>query len=327
MPSPRRTPPLEPVAARAHRRACAAAAELLAEEQAGIVSRRQLYALGVTRWQVKARIRAQRWQRTGRQTVSVTTGELTEQARHWVAVLETGPRAALAGLTALHAAGLKSITEAAVHVIAPKSSTPLKPPGVRVHESRRFNEQDVLTNGVRRQRPAVAAVHAALWAVSDRQAALFLVAPVQQRLVKVADVAAALDVVRRHPRRTLLRTLLHDIAAGAQSLHELDLTAGLRRRGLPQPARQVVVELPGGRAYLDAEWEEYGVALELDGSQHEEAAAKVDDAFRDLEVATSERTTVRVPLLALRLDEEGFYRRLAALLRSRGWTAARADAA
>lgn len=305
---------------RAVRQRRAAAAEQLAQDQVGILGRGQLYGLGVTRWQVKARLAAQRWQRTGRQTISTTTGELTQQARYWVAVLETGPRAALAGVTALQAAGLTTITEARLHVIVPKSSTPLRPPGVRVHESRRFDEQDVLANGVRRQRPAVAAVHAALWASSDRQAVLYLVACVQQRLARVADVTAALEAVRRHPRRRLLQAVLADIACGAQSLHELDLTTGLRRRGLPQPSRQVVVELSGGRAYLDAEWEEHAVSLELDGSQHEEGAARVDDAFRDLEVAATGRTTARVPLLALRLDEDGFYRRLGDLLRSRGWS-------
>lgn len=312
---------------RADRQRRSAAAELLAEDQAGVLSRRQLYALGVTRWQVKARISAKRWQRTGRQTISTTTGELTEQARRWVGLLETGPRAALAGITALQAAGLRNLTEATLHVIVPKSSTPLKPPGVRVHESRRFREQDVLSNGIRRERPAVAAVHAALWAVSDRQAVLFLVAPVQQRLVTAQEVASALAAVRRHRRRDLLRTVLADIADGAQSLHELDVASGLRRRGLPQPSRQVVVQLSAGRAYLDMEWEEHGVALELDGSQHEEAGARVADAFRDLEVATSGRTTVRVPLLALRLDEDGFYGRLAELLRAHGWTGTEASAA
>lgn len=308
------------VTPRERRQAALTAAEAAAADQHGIISRRQLYALGVTRWQVKGRLRAQRWQRTGRQSISVTTGPLEEQARWWVAVLETGPHAALDGITALLPAGMKGVTEATLHVITPKSSNPGQPPGTRVHESRRFQESDVLTNGIRRVRPAVATVHAALWAVSDRQAALFLVAPVQQRLVRVTDVAKVLAVVRRHPRRRLLTVVLGDIADGAQSLNELDFTRALRRRCLPQPSRQVVVQLPSGRVYLDADWEAYDLALELDGSQHEEQAARVDDAFRDLETAATGRTVVRVPLLALRLDEEGFYDRLEGLLRSRGWS-------
>jgi hypothetical protein len=77
------------------------AAEALAGDQCGVISRRQVYAFGVTRWQVRAQVDAGRWARTGRQTISVRTGSLTEQAHWWVAVLEVGPRAALDGVTAL----------------------------------------------------------------------------------------------------------------------------------------------------------------------------------------------------------------------------------
>lgn len=308
------------------RRVALAEAERIAEEQAGVVTRRQLYACGVTRWQVKARLGSRRWQRTGPQTVCITTGPLCDEARLWVAVLETGPRAALDGVTALIAAGLKTITEAKLHVIAPKSCTPLHPPGVRVHESRRFREQDVLTNGIRRVRTPVAVVHAFLWATSDRQAALFLVAPIQQGLVLAVDVQEAAAAVRRHPRRKLLQRLLADVVDGAQSLQELDFTGGLRRRGLPQPSRQVVVQLPSGRVYLDVDWEEYQLSVELDGGQHAEAATRLADTLRDLEAAATGRTPLRIPLLAMRLDEDAIFDRLGALLRTRGW-APRADAA
>jgi very-short-patch-repair endonuclease len=306
-------------AARASRRARVAAAERLAEDQCGVLSRRQVYALGISRWQVRAQVEARRWRRTGRQTVATRTGALSVEQRRWVAVLETCPSAALAGVTALQAAGLSSITEDVLHVIAPKSSRPRRAPGVHVHESRRFREVDVLTNGVRRVRVPVAVVQAALWAVSDRQAALFVVTSVQQRLVRVADVAEALTTVRRHKRRRLLLQLVADIADGAQSLGELDLTAALRRRGLPPPTRQVVRQLSGGRVYLDAEWEQYRLRLEIDGAQHEEVEGRLDDACRDLELAADGGGPVRVPLLALRLDEDAVLVRLEAVLRARGW--------
>lgn len=229
--------------ARAERRARIAAAEELADEQCGVVSRRQLCAAGVTRWQVRAQVGARRWQRPGLQTVAVRTGQLDEKAERWVAVLETCPAAALAGVSALLEAGLKGVSERIVHDIAPKSSRPRRPPGVRVHESRRDSESDVLTNGVRRVRTPVAVVQAALWAASDRQAALFVVTSVQQRLVLVGDVSEALTAVRRHRRRRFLLQLPADVADGAHSLGELDLTAALRRRGLPPPSRQVVRRL------------------------------------------------------------------------------------
>lgn len=295
------------------------AAEELAADQEGVISRHQLYELGVTRWQVKAQLRARRWRRTGQQSVAVTTGKLSDKARRRVAVFETGPRAALDGVTALQEAGLKTITEAVLHVIAPKSSEPRRSAGVRVHESRRFREADVLTNGVRRVRPAVAAVHAALWAASDRQAVLYVVAAVQQRLARVEDVEEALKAVRRHRRRRLLLRVVRDIAGGAQALRELDFAAVLRRRGLPEPSRQTIVQRRGRRAYLDVDWEEWAVSLELDGEQHEEASARLEDVLRDLDVAATGRTTLRLPLWAMSVDEEAVLDGLEAVLRSRGW--------
>lgn len=299
----------------------------LAASQEGVVGRRQLYATGFTRWQLQARLRGGRWQRTGRQSVCVTTGPLTRAATRWVAVLETGPRAALDGITALQAAGVKGLTDIEVHVIVPKSSTPLKPRGVVVHESRRFREQEVLIDGVRRVQPAVAAVHAALWAVTDRQAALFLVMPVQQRIVKAEQLREALSVVRRAPRRRLLLQLVEDVADGAHSLNELDVGRALSRRGLPEPTRQVLVRLPSGRVYLDLEWAQWGVHLEIDGLQHEDADAQLHDVLRDLDVATTGRTTIRLPILAFRLDEQAILDRLEGLLRSRGWRAPAEQAA
>lgn len=303
-----------------------AAAEDLAGDQCGVLSRRQLYEMGVTRWQVRAQVDARRWQRTGRQTVSVRTGRLDERAVRWVAVLETCPLAALAGASALLEAGLTGVSERVVHVIAPKSSRPRRSRGVRVHESRRYRDDDVHIDGLRRVRTPVAVVQAALWATSDRQAALFVVTSLQQRLVRAEEVAEALEAVRRHARRRLILQLVADVADGAHSLGELDLTRALRRRGLPPPTRQVVRRLASGRVHLDAEWEEYGVRLEVDGAQHEEPEGRLHDAVRDLELAAAGGGPVRLPLLALRLDEEAVLDRLAALLRARGWSAGPAAA-
>ena len=294
-------------------------AEARAADQAGILSRRQLYADGVTRWQVTARLRSQRWALTGRQTLSLTTGPLTAEARRWVALHETGPRAALAGVTALQAAGVTGLSDALVHVIVPKSSSPWRSPGVVVHESRRFDETTVVADGIRRVEPAVAAVHAALWAASDRQAALFLVLPVQQRVVTTDHLLDALAAVRRAARRRLLLQVVADVGDGAQSLNELDVSRALRRRGLPEPTRQQLVRLPSGRVYLDVVWEAWDVALEIDGVQHEQGTARLDDALRDLAVAGTGRTTVRIPVLAMRLDEERVLDGVESMLRARGW--------
>lgn len=293
----------------------------LAADQAAVVGRRQLAARGVPRWVVRAELRARRWQRTGRQTLVVHSGPLDVDARRWIAVLEVGTRAALDGVTALQHAGCGLLNDEEIHVIVPKGSTPQHPPGVRVHESRRYDESSLLTNGIRRVRPAVAAVHAALWARSDRQATYFLVLVVQQALARPIDVHDAVAAVRRHKRRRLLSTVVTDLAGGVRSLGELDVAGDFRRRGLPEPERQVLRRRPSGTEYLDCVLSAYGVTLEIDGAGHDEALQRLSDLLRDLRSAADGQITVRIPLVAYRLDRERVLDAVAELLISRGWRA------
>src|SRR5512144_372669 len=64
-----------------------ARAERKAAQQEGIVTRRELYALGMTRSEVRANVRAGRWRRVGRQCVCIHRGALSDHAKAWVAVL------------------------------------------------------------------------------------------------------------------------------------------------------------------------------------------------------------------------------------------------
>jgi hypothetical protein len=283
------------------------------------VTRRQLYAKRVPRWLLRLEIRVGRWRRTGRQTVAVHNGPLDVSARRWVAVLECGPRAALAGVTALQAEGVAALKDEVVHVIVPKGAQRVRLPGVRVHESRRWRAEDVVRDGIPRTRPAVAALHAALWAVTDRQATLFLTLAVQQRKATPLQLHDALQSVRRHPRRRLLLLLVQDLADGARSLGELDVARAMRGRGLPEPARQALRRRPSGVQYLDADFPDHGLTLEIDGSQHDEAQARLADLLRDIAVAADGGTTVRIPLVAWRLDEDAVLDALEALFAARGW--------
>lgn len=295
-----------------------AAARRLALRQ--VVSRRQLIAARVPRWLIRAEVRAGRWRELPGQVVLLHTGPLSQGAQRCVAVLAAGPRAALDGVTALQEAGLKGIDEDRLHVIAPRGSQPTSARGVSVHESRRFREDDVVSDGgPRRVRPGVAAVHAALWARSDRQAQLFVLVTVQQRLATVEAIAEALSAVRRHPRRRLLRQLVADMTVGVHSLGELDVAADFRRRGLPEPDRQELRCRPSGVEYLDCEFKAYGVVLEIDGAGHDAPGQKLADLLRDISVAADGQLPIRVPLVLYRLGREQVLDRMEELLVARGW--------
>ena len=318
---------MPPTPDRARRRTVVRA---LAEQQAGLVARSQALALGITPSHLRAEIEAERWLPAGRHSLVVRAPQPSDQADWWLAVLECapqaargrGPRAALGGVTALRAAGLDGVAgDGLLHVCAPKSSHPVSTAsGVRLHETRRWSDEDVFASGIPRTRPEIAAVQAALWARTDREAALLLVVPVQQRLTTVEAVADALDRIQRDKRRSLLRAVLREIADGVQSLNELDFAAMCRRRGLPEPDRQVVVTHPGGRSYLDVRWRRWRVVVEIDGIGHLQPDRWVEDSARHNEIALTGDLVLRVPSLGLRLDPARQLDIVERALRKAGWS-------
>lgn len=303
----------------------------LAAAGQGVLSRRDLVRAGVPRWYVRNQVAQGRWQAGGRQALVTHTGPLDPATRRRIAVLEAGPRAALAGISALVEAGLARIDDDVIHVIVPPGArtrrgrrrrrSVARQAGVRVHESRRFREADVLP-GLRRVQPHMAVVQAVLWARTDRQAQLYLLAAVQQRTVTVEGLVDAAAVVRRDRRRRLLLQLITDAAGGIESLGELDIARDFARRGFPAPERQQLRRRPGGRRYLDVALPAYRLVLEIDGAGHDQPAQRLDDVLRDLGVSSEGDTVIRIPLVAYRLDRERILDALAELLRSRGWRAA-----
>jgi hypothetical protein len=297
--------------------------ETLARGQAGILSRRQVYAIGVTRWQVRAELRARRWSAPGRQTLRVLDGPSPEST-WWTAILEVGPHAVLDGVTALTAAGLTGITEPEVHVAVPKSSDPRRQRGVVVHETRRYEPGSVLLAPVPRMRPSAAAVHAAIWARTDRQAELFVLAAAQQGLFTTAELVAEVAKIRRDRRRSLLRDLCEEVAGGVESMGELDFARLCAARGFPPPTRQVWRQGASGRVYLDVVWEQYGLTVEIDGFQHLAVAAWVSDALKANTVALGGPVVLRIPNIALRRDPDPFMKQVEQALRRGGWDGRRA---
>lgn len=162
-------------------------------------------------------------------------------------------------------------------------------------------------------------MQAALWARTDREAALLLVAPVQQRLTTVDLLGSALERVRRDRRRTFLHGVFAEIAEGVRSLNELDFATMCRRRGLPEPDRQVVVPGPSGCYYLDVRWNRWRVVVEIDGVGHLQPDRWIDDSLRHNEIALAGDVVLRIPSLGLRLDPGRHLDAVARALRQAGW--------
>lgn len=292
-------------------------AALVAERHDGLATRPLLAAAGITRHEVRREVDAGRWNRLGRHTLGITVRTARGAAAWRWATWEAGPGAALDGVTALLAAGLKGWDEADIHVNVPPDNGTHPLPGVRMGRSRM--PATVTAAGVLRVAPAPATIRAAQQARTDRQAATLVAMAVQQRIVHPLHLTQEWSRVLRSSRRGFLDQVIPDVCGGAEALAELDFATICRRRGLPEPTRQAVRRGQGGRIFVDAAFEDYGVNVEIDGAQHGWGLAPVDDALRDNATALGGQVTLRVPVLGLRVAADAFLDQIEVALRARGW--------
>lgn len=265
-----------------------------------------LRAMEIDRHDVRHEVNAGRWRLHGHQTVAMHTSDLSTEALRWRAIWEVGRRiAVLDGVSALQAQGLKNFNDDMIHISIPHGSRPYKVVGVRTH-SVRSREDEILSVGVPRVRPHIAAVRAAHWSISGRQAALILCMVVQQGIVTPARLVKAAESVSARRHRRLVQQVVNDLSDGVQSLGELDFARLCRARNLPEPSRQVLRHGPRGRVYLDVRWEGLGLVVEIDGAQHRAGLAVMEDNLRQNSVTLGGDVVLRIDLVGLRVDPDAF---------------------
>ena len=292
----------------------------IALRQGGAVSRRQAAQCGFDHDAVAWQLRRGRWAVHGRATLALDRNPLGTVAQRWRAVWETGEGALLDGVSALTAAGMVGFDEPRQHVSVVHNRRAPRTSHVVVHKVIRRVDREVTNhaNGaLPMTRADVAALRGARWAVSDRQAVLILAMAVQQRLVNPGQLAAAHRIAPGRRRRRLISLVIGDLAGGAQSLGELDFALMCRRRGLPEPSRQVVVEGARGRIYLDVRWEELGLVVEIDGAGHRWGLAVTDDNLRMNSLVLGDDLVLRIDVLGLRIHGDEFMDQVAQGLAAR----------
>ncbi|MGH8894037.1 MAG: hypothetical protein ACRDWY_12155, partial [Actinomycetes bacterium] len=274
---------------------------VLALGQDHVVSRDQLAFLGADRHAVSHRVDTGRWLKIGPRVVLLGRGELTFRQRLWVAVLHSGPEAALAGLTALEAEGLKGFSASTLHTVVPHGSdaTDLVDQRcgvtVRVSQSRRLSPDLVhpARTPARLLLPQ-AVVDAASQISPDSRGRLLVISTVQQRLARPSELRAVVHGRARLVRRPLILEAIDDVEGGIHSLPERDWNRAIRRYGLPVPVCQRRVQRADGTWYLDADFDPYGVGVEINGTQHLVAGRVAMDDHRRNVLGTRGRLMITI---------------------------------
>lgn len=163
-------------------------------------------------------------------------------------------------------------------------------------------------------------VDAVQWARSEREAQLIIAASFQQQVVALVDIERATAEQRNARRRMLLLATAADCAGGSHSLAELDLLALCRSFLLPLPTRQARRHDRDGRVrYLDAFFEEWKVAIEVDGAHHLNVTQMWDDSVKANALELQGYTVLRYPAFAIRRQMARIAGEIRAALLSRGW--------
>jgi very-short-patch-repair endonuclease len=249
---------------------------------------------------------------------------LTARQRCWFAFLVAGgdhcAEVALAGLSALCAWGLTGVEPNGTHLLIPFSRRVQPPPGVHVHRTR--TPPDVAEHLLPPATwPGRSVVEAGAWARSDREARLIVAVAFQQGLVTLADVHRAAGELSTSRRRSLVLATAQDCDGGSHSLGELDLLTLCRRHRLPAPQRQVMRRDRAGRTrYVDALWDEWKVAVEIDGVHHLNVAQMWDDAVKANALELNGYVVLRYPAFALRSRGPMVAAQIREALERAGWS-------
>jgi hypothetical protein len=241
----------------------------------------------------------------------------------WVVVKAAPPGSALSGLTAAALGGLKGFgSDDAVSVTIPCGTSMPRLVGIDVvvHYSRYLNEADVHPVFTPpRTRVARSILDAASWAPTDRSARALVLAAVQQRILRPEHLRASLPTRGPCLRHALIEETIVDTEGGISSVPEHEHDRIIRRFGLPRPARQRILQRADGRYYLDADWEEFGLASEVDGIPHMNVLSWDADLDRMNEIVIDHRTLLRFTSYSVRHRQAVVGGTLSRALIARGW--------
>jgi very-short-patch-repair endonuclease len=287
----------------------------LAAAQAGVVSREQVSAVGLTRRPLERLIAEGRWQRLDRGLYLASDQPPDWLGLAWGGLLLGGQEARLGGRSAGFLHGLNAKPDP-IDVLIPWQSVIAsrgawrfvrERPGARasrsVGEPPRLTIEDTvfdLTQGA-----------------SEAEAIDLVMRAVQTRRTSADRLRRLMQNRGRLHHRKLLGNLLGDVAAGAQSALELEYLRDVERaHQLPEGTRQQ----PAGSTWQDVLYEEFATLVELDGRLGHEGMGRFRDMRRDNASLVRGQATLRYGYIDVHCRGCFVAAEVATVLTMRGWT-------
>jgi hypothetical protein len=232
----------------------------LGGRQHGVVSQRQLIALGLSQTTIDRWLASGRLHRLHRGVYAVGHRVLRVQGRWMAGVLACGPDAVLSHQPAAALLDLRRSSSSVTHVTTPRRASPR---GIEVHRVRRLHPEDVAM----RERIPVTSVARTVLDLAETLTLRQLIRVIEQaERLRIFDLNAIEELLARNPGRHGTRPLRAAIAAvngeppRTNSDWERDFLDFCEDHGIPRPELNVIVE----GFEVDALWPEKKLIVELD---------------------------------------------------------------
>jgi hypothetical protein len=291
--------------------------------QRGVLSRRQALAAGISEDVIRARVRGGRWRQVHLGVYATFTGECSREVMMWAAVLRVGTAASLSYQSAAELDRLVREPGPLIHVTVPTSRRVDPVPGLVVHRSGRVLRARHPSRLPPRTRVEETVLDLAETARTPGDALEWLFRACGGRHTTPERILATMEARKKLRWRPEFAEALGDRARGVHSGLEYRYLRDVEcRHGLPTAVRQARVVRDRRIQYRDVLYEEYGVAVEVDGAAAHPPENRWLDTHRDNAAAADGVVTLRYGWADIATRPCAVAAEVGAVLLWRGWPGA-----
>jgi Transcriptional regulator, AbiEi antitoxin len=292
---------------------------VLAQRQAGAISRQQLLDAGLNPQLIIRRLQRGRWQQLFRGVYAVFSGLPPRETWLWAAILSAGEGAVLSHQTAAELHGLLDPPADAIYVAVP-STRRIATRGLIICTSGRVEQARQPNRAPPRTSVEETVLDLVQLAPGFDAVCGWITKACAKRLTTEEKLRAAPAVRKKMRWRTELDDVLTAAGSGIHSVLEYRYLRDVERaHGVPRSRHQVRVVIDGRVAYRDAYYEEYHAAVELDGRLAHPDEERSRDSRRDNRAYAGGVQTSRYGWRDVYADACETALLQAQILRRRGW--------